>query len=232
LPDIRQTQAALTDAKLAVSKVQMRLGGIRQQLATIDQQKQNLIATREEAESTRRKIRDLEQVQKAFGKDGVPAMLIEEAIPELEDQANDILSRLSEHTMSVSFQTQRQYKDEKRSDKRETLDIVISEGGAERDYETFSGGEAFRINFAIRLALSRVLAKRAGARLQTLVIDEGFGNQDTQGRQRLVEAINLIRQDFRKILIITHIEELKDFFPDRIEVTKTSEGSQVEVLLA
>jgi len=47
-----------------------------------------------------------------------------------------------------------------------------------------------------------------------------------------VEAINLIRQDFRKILIITHIEELKDFFPDRIEVTKTSEGSQVEVLLA
>jgi exonuclease SbcC len=101
-----------------------------------------------------------------------------------------------------------------------------------RDYETFSGGEAFRINFAIRLALSRVLAKRAGAKLQTLVIDEGFGNQDAQGRQRLVEAINLIRQDFRKILIITHIEELKDFFPDRIEVTKTPEGSQAEVLVA
>ena len=232
LPDIDQTQAALTTAKLTVSRVQMRLGGIRQQLATIEQQKQNLITIRQNADSTRRAIRDLEQVQKAFGKDGVPAMLIEEAIPELEEQANDILSRLSDHTMSVSFPTQREFKDTKRTDKRETLDILISDSGSVRDYETFSGGEAFRINFAIRLALSRVLAKRAGAKLQTLVIDEGFGNQDTLGRQRLVEAINLIRQDFRKILIITHIEELKDFFPDRIEITKTIEGSQAEVLVA
>ncbi len=232
LPDIDQTQAALTTAKLTVNRVNMRLGGIKQQLATIEQQKQNLITIRQDAEATRHTMRDLEQVQKAFGKDGVPAMLIEEAIPELEEQANDILSRLSDHTMSVSFPTQREYKDSKRSDKRETLDILISDGGSVRDYETFSGGEAFRINFAIRLALSRVLAKRAGAKLQTLVIDEGFGNQDTQGRQRLVEAINLIRPDFRKILIITHIEELKDFFPDRIEITKTPEGSQAEVLIA
>jgi exonuclease SbcC len=232
LPDISQIEAALNNAKVTVSRVQMRLGGIRQQLATIEQQKQNLVTIRQDAESIRRTIRDLELVQKAFSKDGVPAMLIEQAIPELEEQANDILSRLSDHTMSVSFPTQREFKDTKRSDKRETLDIRISAGGAVRDYETFSGGEAFRINFAIRLALSRVLAKRAGAKLQTLVIDEGFGNQDAQGRQRLVEAINLIRQDFRKILIITHIEELKDFFPDRIEVTKTPEGSQAEVLVA
>ncbi len=232
LPDIDQTQAALNNAKVTVNRVHMRLGGIKQQLATIEQQKQNLIVIRKDADATRRTIRDLEQVQRAFGKDGVPAMLIEEAIPELEEQANDILNRLSDYTMSVSFPTQREYKDGKRADKRETLDISISDGGSVRDYETFSGGEAFRINFAIRLALSRVLAKRAGAKLQTLVIDEGFGNQDVQGRQRLVEAINLIRQDFRKILIITHIEELKDFFPDRIEVTKTPEGSQAEVLVA
>jgi exonuclease SbcC len=94
----------------------------------------------------------------------------------------------------------------------------------------FSGGEAFRVNFAIRLALSEVLAQRAGARLQTLVIDEGFGSQDAQGRQRLVEAINLVRQDFARILVITHIDELKDAFPTRIEVEKTPRGSQLRVL--
>jgi exonuclease SbcC len=94
----------------------------------------------------------------------------------------------------------------------------------------FSGGEAFRVNFAIRLALSEVLAQRAGARLQTLVIDEGFGSQDTQGRQRLVEAINLVRSDFAKILVITHIDELKDYFPNRIEVEKTGQGSIVRVI--
>jgi exonuclease SbcC len=94
----------------------------------------------------------------------------------------------------------------------------------------YSGGEAFRVNFAIRLALSEVLAQRAGARLQTLVIDEGFGSQDAIGRQRLIEAINLVRPDFEKILVITHIEELKDVFPRRIEVKKTARGSEVRVV--
>jgi len=96
----------------------------------------------------------------------------------------------------------------------------------------FSGGEAFRVNFAIRLALSRLLAQRAGARLQTLVIDEGFGSQDSDGRQRLIEAINYVRQDFNCILVITHLEELKDAFPSRIEVEKTPGGSRVRVVSA
>jgi exonuclease SbcC len=95
----------------------------------------------------------------------------------------------------------------------------------------FSGGEAFRVNFAIRLALSRVLAQRAGARLQTLVIDEGFGSQDAIGRQRLVEAINMVQSDFARILVITHLEELKDAFPSRIEVEKASTGSVVHVIV-
>jgi len=74
-----------------------------------------------------------------------------------------------------------------------------------------------------------VLAHRAGARLQTLVIDEGFGSQDANGRQRLIEAINQVRGDFEKILVITHLEELKDAFPARIEVEKGAAGSTVRV---
>jgi len=130
----------------------------------------------------------------------------------------------------VRFRTQREYKDKKREDLRETLDIEISDPAGPREYELFSGGEAFRVNFAIRLALSRVLAQRAGARLQTLVIDEGFGSQDVEGRQRLLEAINLVKPDFAKVLVITHLEELKDAFPARIEVEKTASGSQVRVV--
>jgi exonuclease SbcC len=66
--------------------------------------------------------------------------------------------------------------------------------------------------------------------LQTLVIDEGFGSQDAMGRQRLVEAINTIKGDFAKILVITHIDELKDAFPTRIEVEKGPTGSRLQVV--
>jgi exonuclease SbcC len=58
---------------------------------------------------------------------------------------------------------------------------------------------------------------------------QGFGSQDAQGRQRLIEAINLVKKDFAKILVITHLDELKDAFPTRIEVEKTERGSTVSV---
>ena len=157
---------------------------------------------------------------------------IEQALPDIQAHANEILDRLSSGEMAVTFETQREFKDKKRSDRRETLDILIRDSSGERPYEMFSGGEAFRVNFAIRLALSRVLAHRAGARLQTLVIDEGFGSQDADGRQRLVEAINMVSAEFKKILVITHLEELKDAFPARIEVSKATTGSRVEVMIA
>ena len=107
----------------------------------------------------------------------------------------------------------------------ETLDIKIADGLGTRDYDAFSGGESFRLNFAIRIALAKLLAKRAGARLETLVIDEGFGTQDARGRERLIEAITSIQSEFKQILVVTHIQELKDMFPVQIEITKTSLGS-------
>lgn len=163
----------------------------------------------------------------AFGKKGIQAMIIETAVPELEDEANALLARMTDGRMRVKFETQRAAKS---SDAViETLDIRIADELGTRSYELFSGGEAFKVNFAIRIALSKLLARRAGARLEMLVIDEGFGTQDAQGRERLVEAINEVSHDFSKILVITHIEELKDAFPVRIDVLKTAEGSQLSM---
>lgn len=158
----------------------------------------------------------------AFGKKGVQAMLIETAIPELEHEANDLLGRMTDNQMHLTFETQR---DNKKGDTVETLEIRISDSLGTRDYSMFSGGEAFRVNFAVRIALSKLLAKRADANLKTLVIDEGFGTQDGRGRDRVVEAINTVAPDFERILVITHIQELKDLFPHHIEVTKGVAGS-------
>ena len=59
---------------------------------------------------------------------------------------------------------------------------------------------------------------------------EFFGTQDAQGRERLIQAINAIQDEFDLILVITHIDELKEAFPARIEVTKTPDGAQIEVV--
>ncbi len=167
--------------------------------------------------------RDLAQ---AFGKKGIQALLIEMALPEIEAEANKLLGRMTDNRMHVKMETQRETK---KGDVIETLDIKIADELGTRNYEMFSGGEAFRINFAIRIALSRLLARRAGAPLPTLIIDEGFSTQDSSGLEKLKEAITSIQDDFQKILVITHIEEFRDAFPTRIDVIKTAEGSTIEV---
>ena len=59
----------------------------------------------------------------------------------------------------------------------------------------------------------------------TLVIDEGFGTQDTVGRERILDVISAIGDDFEKVLVITHLDDLKEAFPVRIEVLKDESGS-------
>lgn len=229
-PDLNQAENLLIALQEQESYLQREVGAARQRVNVLDELKSRKKALEAQREQYAIQARQYKQLERAFSKDGVPALLIEQALPEIENKANEILARLSSGSMSVRFITQAAYKDKSRDDLRETLDIQISDGAGTRDYEMFSGGEAFRVNFAIRLALSEVLAQRAGARLQTLVIDEGFGSQDAQGRQRLIEAINLVRPDFAKILVITHIDELKDAFPNRIEVEKTALGSLARVV--
>ncbi len=230
IPNLTQAETDLYDIQEQENWLREDVGRAMQNVVILEKFKARKSAMLEEREALTQQIADLKQLELAFGKDGIPALLIEQALPEIEESTNALLSRLSNGRMSFNFETQREYKDAKREDRKETLDMVINDGIGERDYEMFSGGEAFLVDFSIRLALSQVLARRAGARLQTLVIDEGFGSQDAQGRQRLVEAINQVQDDFEKILIITHLDELKEVFPTRIEVEKTPEGSKLTVV--
>ena len=229
-PDQLSAERELIALQEQENHLRLEVGAARQKVLVLDDLKARRKTLHAQRQELAGQAGHLKQLERAFGKDGVPALLIEQALPQIEAKANEILDRLSAGGMAVRFETQAEYKDKRREDRRETLEIKISDQAGTRDYELFSGGEAFRVNFAIRLALSEVLAQRAGARLQTLVIDEGFGSQDALGRQRLIEAINLVRQDFAKILVITHIDELKDAFPTRIEVSKTSRGSSLQLI--
>ena len=200
-----------------------RIKGILQRIAVLEGRAKEKEKDLEQAVKEEQIYRDL---ARAFGKRGIQAWLIEIALPEIEVEANKLLGRMTDNRMSVKIETQRETK---RGDTIETLDIKIADELGTRNYEMFSGGEAFRIDFAIRIALSKLLARRAGAPLPTLIIDEGFGTQDSNGLEKLKEAIISIQDDFEKILVVTHIEEFRDAFPTRIDILKTADGSTIQV---
>jgi exonuclease SbcC len=184
--ELRQRRTAEKRAQEQVIRAQQALSALeyaRQRKVELEQRQFELSAEKS----------IYEDLRGAFGKNGVPAMIIEAAIPELEEAANRLLARMTDGRMHVRLDTQR---DLRTGGVSETLDILISDELGTRSYESYSGGEAFRVNFAVRVALSQMLARRAGAQLRTLFIDEGFGTQDEMGRQRLVEAINAVQDHF------------------------------------
>jgi exonuclease SbcC len=224
--DERQAGQAVEKAAAEERRARQEEGAAMQQLAVLDTLASRRNQLMSDLDRLNEEISVYNQLREAFGKKGLQAMIIESAIPEVEAEANRLLGRMSEGRMSLRLETQRE---KVTGGLAETLDIMISDELGARSYETYSGGEAFRANLALRIAISKLLARRAGAQLQTLVIDEGFGTQDAMGRSLVVEAISSIQHDFERILVITHVEELKDLFPARIDVVKTANGSRIVV---
>lgn len=179
-----------------------------------------------QAEELLQEAHEYSAVAHAFSKDGIQALLIEDALPEIENEANNILSKLTDNQTHIFIESLR---DLKKGGTKETLDINISDSNGIRPYEMFSGGEAFRIDFALRIAISKLLARRAGTSLQTLIIDEGFGSQDEDGLNRIMDVIYKIQDDFEKIIIVSHLAGMKDQFPVHFVIEKTGQGSTVHI---
>ena len=230
LPRLRERdalEARRDEARDEEAQARQALGAARQHLAALETLRSRLVRLEEERGRLARRLGLLKELRLAFGVNGIPAMIIEHTLPRLEAEANDVLARLSGGRMHIRFETQRLTK---KGTTRETLDLIISDEEGERPYENFSGGERFRIDFAVRIALSRLLAHRAGVQLRSLFIDEGFGTLDADGRRRLIEAVKAVQDDFDLILVVTHIAEMQEAFPVRIRVgRRAGEGSRVWV---
>jgi exonuclease SbcC len=227
--------AQLTQVDHQLQSLQQQREGLMAQLGALQQQQQQFADLQIQRQQQQQELaavcqqqRVYQELAQAFGHNGIQALMIENLLPQLEAETNHLLGRLSAHQLHVQFVTQRASK-RRQGKVIDTLDILIADASGTRSYETYSGGEAFRVNFAIRLALARLLAQRSGLALKLLIIDEGFGTQDQQGCERLIGAINAIADDFACILAVTHIPHFREAFQTRIDVAKGPEGSSLMV---
>jgi DNA repair protein SbcC/Rad50 len=240
LDQIPDPDADLQAIALQIQQRREQLDEQIARLATLEEQQRRLedlsnqsVAIAAQLAATQKQLQVYQELSQAFGKNGIQALMIENVLPQLEAETNQILGRLSANQLHVQFVTQKSNRSNKSKQQPkliETLDILISDLQGTRPYETYSGGEAFRVNFSIRLALAQLLAQRSGMPLQLLIIDEGFGTQDEAGCDRLISAINAIAPDFACILTVTHMPHLKEAFQTRIEVQKSQTGSRLQLL--
>ena len=197
----------------------------RYQIEQIVKAEEDIKSMELEIFKTNEDVQLYEELASAFGRNGIQALMIERAVPMLENTAKELLARLSDNKMTIKLELKEGRIDRATGLPSEELNITISDEQGTRSYETFSGGETFRIDFAIRIAMSKLLASRSGSPLPILFIDEGFGSQDTIGQGRLIEVIQSISEDFEKIIVITHVDSMKENFDQQIEISKTEYGS-------
>ena len=172
-------------------------------------QDQQLLVKRLEEE----KVIYTELVQ-SFGSKGIPLLIIDYAMRELQILINDNLSVLSELPISVEICTQREASDGTSID---TFQIFIRNGLSLRPYTNYSGGEKTIIDLSIRLGLSELLARRNNFKLETLVIDEGLGTLDDDNQHNLADTLVKLSSKLKKIIVITHTSA-KDYFKNRIQI--------------
>ena len=231
ISELPQLQTGLKAAESGLAELESTRQTTTARLGYLDGEVRRLQSLRREVSRDSARLTALkedegiyQELVTAFGRQGIQAMLIETVVPRLEEEANLLLGRMTDNRMQVKLETQRERRSG-RGDPIETLEINVSDELGPRSYEMYSGGEAFRVNLSLRIALSKVLAQRMGAPLPTLFIDEGFGSQDAAGRERILDVISAIENDFDKIIVVTHLDDMKDVFPVRIEVQKGDDGS-------
>jgi exonuclease SbcC len=108
----------------------------------------------------------------------------------------------------------------------ENYEIRLRDQGKLYEIDRFSGGETDLANLCLRLAVSRLLAERSGmVDIQFLVLDEIFGSQDRERRRGIANLLQSLSNRFRQILLITHLEEMRDSMDYVLMVREQGDGT-------
>lgn len=154
----------------------------------------------------------------------IPTMILENSASMIETEVNRCLTTLSDG-FSVRINTQHK---NKTNDKiKEVFDIQVVVGDETRPFELLSGGEKFRVAFAIRVALSIILTQETGIQIGAIFYDEPFNDLDDDGLDKIQEIFVYLSSIFEHQLAITHQNRLKEIFNDVLCVRKGRTGSYI-----
>ncbi|MEA2972404.1 MAG: repair protein SbcC/Rad50 [Actinomycetota bacterium] len=102
----------------------------------------------------------------------------------------------------------------------ETYEIQLRDAGLLYGMTRFSGSETDLANLALRVAVSEQVQFQAGGAVGLLVLDEVFGPLDDERKERMLLALERLKNRFRQVLVVTHDNAIKEQLPNAIEVVK------------
>lgn len=179
------------------------------------------------------KIEELEKsvilhskVVQAFGSNGIPALITNNILDELQEEANIWLNKLRPG-LSLRFIV---INDKNNKEKEDTLEISYIIDGFEREYKQLSGAQKITVALAIKLGLSSVMKKRLDIRVNLLLLDEVDQALDDGSIEIFADIIKIIQNE-TKVMVITHNDDLKHKFSHAILVEQDENNCSTGTLI-
>jgi exonuclease SbcC len=183
----------LQDSKVAAARAQEQVSSTTAALATAQEAAEDLKKKVAELDVLQSDRRLHEELDRAFS--DLRTDLNFQLRPELSELASAFLSELTD-ARYTELELDDQY------------NIVILEDGIPKP--VLSGGEEDLANLVLRLAISQMIAERAGQSFSLLILDEVFGSLDEARRFNVVELLRGLQDRFEQVILITHIEPVRE----------------------
>jgi exonuclease SbcC len=186
-------ERALQVAEVEVASVQGERRAAEGAVESAARRRQERAVRAERIDRLKVEVRLHDELDAAFG--DLRTDLIAQMRPDLSEVASEFLVDLTDGRYSEL-------------DVDEEYGITLMEG--EIPKPVISGGEEDVANLALRLAISQMVAERAGQPLSLLVLDEIFGSLDEARREHVVELLRRLGDRFPQVVLITHIESVRE----------------------
>lgn len=210
--DITDVTKKLSDFKTTQNQLSKKVLSLNGKVASIGNEKRTIQGRIQEVKDLEKQTKLYDYYLNALGKDGVSYELIEKALPMIEGEVNNILAQIVEFGMQLEVTGKK-------------INAYLVYGDQKWSLEMASGMERFISGLAIRVALINICNL---PRPNFLVIDEGFGSLDPEVMQSMFQLFSYLKTQFDFVMIISHIDSLRDVVDDLIELKKVDGFSHIK----
>ena len=209
---IKQLQDMKNEALAGMLMANEAAKAIEQATTVLTELKIGILKAGEDKES-------LELLKEALSPRGIKAVVIDYLVPQLEERINAVLAQMSD--FRIRLDTQKATVDEE-GVKEGLFITVLNDRKEELPFASYSGGEKVKITIAISEALASLM-NQIGFR----IMDENIVSLDRESTEGFVAVLTKLQEKFSQLMVISHLQEVKDLFEKQVMITKVNGVSKI-----
>ncbi|QTM99595.1 AAA family ATPase [Sediminibacillus dalangtanensis] len=228
-PDIEELEASVRQCSEKLEAVNQNIQNLKLTVKSYEQIRKSMLELLEEKQMKAKQYYDIgELADLARGENHLrlsfERYVLSAFLDEILLQANIRLDQMTDHR----YQLIRSDQVAKRGAQSGLdLEVLDHHTGLQRSVKTLSGGEGFKAALSLALGMADVVQAHAGGvQLETLFIDEGFGTLDELSLEQAIECLKGLQQSNRLLGIISHVPQLKEEIPAKLQITPSQKGSK------